>query len=195
MRPRENGSAEKAHIKFPRSMDDVKKLAEVLELYKHDHFDKVLLGFVSLDLFMQSFAIPGTLFLSVLSGALFGVPLGLFIVTCISSCGASGCYLISRTLAGDLVKAKLSNKLATFQRMIEANKHNLFFYLLFLRATPLMPNWFINLSSPHLGVPLMQFFFATMLGASLVSPLCERPRVCTSVPRACAKHCHAARIT
>ncbi len=38
------------------------------------------------------------------------------------------------------------------------------YYLLFLRITPLLPNWFINISSPILEVPLWKFFIATFLG-------------------------------
>jgi uncharacterized membrane protein YdjX (TVP38/TMEM64 family) len=35
---------------------------------------------------------------------------------------------------------------------------------LFLRVTPLLPNWFINISSPLLNVPLSKFALATFLG-------------------------------
>jgi uncharacterized membrane protein YdjX (TVP38/TMEM64 family) len=151
-------------MKVPRSYDDVKAVASVVSKYKDEHFLNVLAGFVSLYLFMQSFAIPGCIFLSVLGGAIFGVPLGLLIVSCVASCGASCCYLISLTLASDLVKRRFPDKLARSRAMIDEHRHNLFFYLLFLRATPMMPNWFINLSSPHVGVPLRYFFFATMFG-------------------------------
>jgi uncharacterized membrane protein YdjX (TVP38/TMEM64 family) len=36
--------------------------------------------------------------------------------------------------------------------------------MLFLRITPLLPNWLINLASPIVGVPFKHFFFATMIG-------------------------------
>lgn len=48
--------------------------------------------------------------------------------------------------------------------MIEQNKDNLFFYLLFLRITPLLPNWLINLAGPIVGIPLKTFIFATLFG-------------------------------
>ena len=37
-------------------------------------------------------------------------------------------------------------------------------YILFLRITPFLPNWFINVVSPVINVPLWTFFFATVLG-------------------------------
>jgi uncharacterized membrane protein YdjX (TVP38/TMEM64 family) len=33
-----------------------------------------------------------------------------------------------------------------------------------LRVTPLLPNWFINISSPILNVPISKFALATFLG-------------------------------
>jgi uncharacterized membrane protein YdjX (TVP38/TMEM64 family) len=52
---------------------------------------------------------------------------------------------------------------------VEANRHNLVFYLLFLRVSPLLPNWFINIASPVIGVPLKDFVIATLIG--VCSPL------------------------
>jgi hypothetical protein len=36
--------------------------------------------------------------------------------------------------------------------------------MLFLRLTPLIPNWFVNVSSPIVGMPFAYFFFGTLLG-------------------------------
>ena len=46
------------------------------------------------------------------------------------------------------------------------NKHkdDLINYIVFLRITPFLPNWFINIVSPVIGVPVMPFFIATVIG-------------------------------
>jgi uncharacterized membrane protein YdjX (TVP38/TMEM64 family) len=44
----------------------------------------------------QTFSIPGSIFLSFLGGALFGVPLGVTTVAFVAATGASGAYLISK---------------------------------------------------------------------------------------------------
>jgi len=49
-------------------------------------------------------------------------------------------------------------------KQINKHKKHLFNYLLFLRLTPLLPNWFINISSPVLGVPYSYFCLATFFG-------------------------------
>ena len=39
-------------------------------------------------------------------------------------------------------------------------------YIIFLRITPILPNWLINISSPILGVNIVHFFLGTFLGKS-----------------------------
>eukprot|EP00058_Branchiostoma_floridae_P013048 XP_002598536.1 hypothetical protein BRAFLDRAFT_66924 [Branchiostoma floridae] len=48
--------------------------------------------------------------------------------------------------------------------LVEENLSSLFFLLLFLRLFPMTPNWFLNISSPIVGVPIMQFFFSVLIG-------------------------------
>jgi uncharacterized membrane protein YdjX (TVP38/TMEM64 family) len=48
---------------------------------------------------LQTFAIPGPLILSIMSGALFGRVYGFILVCVVATFGASGCYLLSSALA------------------------------------------------------------------------------------------------
>jgi uncharacterized membrane protein YdjX (TVP38/TMEM64 family) len=48
--------------------------------------------------------------------------------------------------------------------MLDSHREDLFWYILFLRITPIVPNFFINLASPLLNVPFLTFYFATLLG-------------------------------
>jgi uncharacterized membrane protein YdjX (TVP38/TMEM64 family) len=104
------------------------------------------------------------LILSIVSGALFGKINGFILVCVVASFGASGCYLISSTLARYFIFKAFPGRTLQFKHSIEQNKDNLLFYLLFLRITPIVPNWLINLASPVVGVPYFYFFFATLLG-------------------------------
>ena len=40
------------------------------------------------------------------------------------------------------------------------------FYIIFLRITPFVPNWFMNLSSPLIDIPLRPFLLGTFLGVA-----------------------------
>jgi uncharacterized membrane protein YdjX (TVP38/TMEM64 family) len=113
---------------------------------------------------MQTFAIPGPLILSIVSGALFGKVYGFILVCIVSTFGASGCYLLSSSFARYFVFKFFSKRILQFKHSIEQNKDNLFFYMLFLRITPLLPNWLLNLSSPVVGVPYYHFILATFIG-------------------------------
>jgi uncharacterized membrane protein YdjX (TVP38/TMEM64 family) len=47
------------------------------------------------------------------------------------------------------------------------NSDKLLYYILFLRITPVVPNWFVNVSCPIVGVPLTQFVVGTFFGTGL----------------------------
>ena len=149
---------------LPQSIDDVKVIVESLEEYKEAHFWQVWSGFVVLYIAMQSCGIPGTLFLSILSGALFGTRIGFGTVILTSSTGASLCYMLSSHFAKDVIESRFKSMIRSFRTSIHEHKENVFNYLLFLRMTPFMPNWFINLASPVMGIPFSTFYFATLLG-------------------------------
>lgn len=46
------------------------------------------------------------------------------------------------------------------------NRDNLFFYVLFLRFTPLIPNVSINVAAPIVGLPFKYFCLGTFFGIS-----------------------------
>ncbi|KAJ6360690.1 hypothetical protein OIU77_004663 [Salix suchowensis] len=122
------------------------------------------LGYCSTYIFMQTFMIPGTIFMSLLAGALFGVVRGLFLVVFNATAGASSCFFLSKLIGRPLVNWLWPEKLRIFQSEIAKRKEKLLNYMLFLRITPTLPNLFINLASPIMDIPFHIFFLATLLG-------------------------------
>lgn len=59
--------------------------------------------------------IPGTIFMSLLAGALFGVVRGLFLVVFNATAGASSCYFLSKLIGRPLVSWLWPEKLRLFQ--------------------------------------------------------------------------------
>jgi len=153
-------------LRFPRSMADVRGLSVVLRKYRDENMAVVVAGFCAVYIFLQSFAIPGALFLSILAGPLFGVWRGLFLVSLVATTGSSVCYLVSFYLARGMVERCFPAMLTRLRGMIarRGRGSNLFFYLLFLRISPLLPNWFISLAAPILDIPLRTFALATFVG-------------------------------
>lgn len=113
---------------------------------------------------LQTFAIPGSLFLSILSGFLFRFPVALALICFCSAVGATLCYLLSLLLGRRLVKHYFPKRAEIWAQQVQKHKDDMLSYILFLRMTPLLPNWFINLVAPVIGVPLFPFALGTFLG-------------------------------
>src|SRR6218665_1736465 len=56
------------------------------------------------------------------------------------------------------------DRTAEWSAQVAQHRGHLLWYIIFLRITPFLPNWFINITSPILDVPLVPFFFGTFIG-------------------------------
>jgi len=157
---------ERSLVKYPRSIEDAKGLAKVLSAYKDDHFEYIVLGFFAIYNFLQTFAIPGSIFLSILSGFLFPFPLACFLVSLCSALGASFCYLLSSFVGKPIMNRYFASRVEEWRQHVDRQRHNLLSYIIFLRITPFLPNWFINITSPIINVPLTHFFIGTFIGVA-----------------------------
>merc|ERR1719210_2322006 len=157
---------DKNSIKFPQNLDDAKELGQVLSRYKDQYFLQVLAGFICVYIFLQTFAIPGSIFLSIISGFLFPFPVALFSVCFCSATGASFRYLLSYLVGRKLVRHYLPDRAAQWSAKVDSHRSNLLSYILFLRITPFLPNWFINIVSPVIGVPLLPFWVGSFIGVA-----------------------------
>ncbi|XP_050331310.1 transmembrane protein 41 homolog [Bactrocera neohumeralis] len=158
--------SEKQHIKIPRDIQDAKMLAKVLDRYKDMYYFEVMFGVVTAYVFLQTFAIPGSLFLSILLGFLYKFPIALFLICFCSSLGATLCYSLSNLVGRRLIRHFWPKKTNEWSKHVEKHRDSLFNYMLFLRMTPILPNWFINLASPVIGVPVYTFALGTFFGVA-----------------------------
>ncbi|XP_043512325.1 transmembrane protein 41 homolog [Frieseomelitta varia] len=157
---------ERQHMKLPLHIEEAKNLGKLLGRYKDLYYFQVLAGLFIMYIFLQTFAIPGSIFLSILSGFLFPFPLAWLLVCTCSAVGASLCYFLSSLLGRKLLFKYFPEKAREWSLTVKKNENNLFNYMLFLRITPLLPNWFINLASPVIGVPLAPFALGTFFGVA-----------------------------
>ncbi|XP_069479772.1 transmembrane protein 41B [Ambystoma mexicanum] len=157
---------ERATVKVPRDMDDAKALGKVLSKYKDTHYMEVMVAYFTTYVFLQTFAIPGSIFLSILSGFLYPFPLALFLVCLCSGLGASFCYLLSYLVGRPIVYKYFTERAVNWSKQVDRHREHLINYVIFLRITPFLPNWFINITSPVIDVPLGVFFWGTFLGVA-----------------------------
>lgn len=157
---------EKKHIKMPWEIEDAKALGRVLARYKERYYFQVLSAIVVTYIFLQTFAIPGSISLSILSGFLFPFPIALLLVCFCSATGASLCYAISHFAGKKMISKYFPERAKRYSALVNKHRSNIFNYMLFLRITPFLPNWFINIAAPVVGVPIFPFWMGTFLGVA-----------------------------
>jgi uncharacterized membrane protein YdjX (TVP38/TMEM64 family) len=85
-------------------------------------------------------------------------------VCLLTATGATFCYLLSAALGGPLIERFIPHKLEAAREAIRARQDVLIYYLICLRLFPFTPNWLVNVTSAHIGVPLPHFFFSMLIG-------------------------------
>ncbi|KAI8051055.1 putative transmembrane protein 41B [Gilbertella persicaria] len=151
-------------IKFPKNLEDLRKLNAILSVYMEQHLMQVYTIFFITYIYLQSFSIPGSMWLSILGGTLFPFWLALLTVATCSALGASIAYIISGSLGSVAIIRLLGDRLSKWNEQLVQHKQHMLNYMIVLRISPLPPNWTVNLGSPHLGVPFCSFFWGTFLG-------------------------------
>lgn len=162
-------SDEISKIKVPRSLEDAKVLCSVLGKYKDDYQTEVMIAFSATYIFLQSFTIPGSIFLSIIAGSLFEFPVALILVSFCAATGALNAFLMSSLFGKRLMQHYFPERCAEWRKKVEKHRGHLLLYIIFLRLTPLVPNWFVNWSSPVVGVPWLPFYFGTFFGVAVPS--------------------------
>jgi len=158
-------------FRLPGKMDDAKAIGRVLSRYKNDYYYELMSAMFITYIFLQTFAIPGSIFLSILLGFLYPFAVALLLVCTCSALGATGCYFISYLIGKPLVNKYLRERKDKWQKTVDGHRGNLFWYILFLRVTPFLPNWFINIVSPVIEIPASIFFTATFVGVAPLSTI------------------------
>ncbi|XP_054278168.1 transmembrane protein 41A-like [Macrosteles quadrilineatus] len=159
-------------LSFPTSLLELKDLATLLGSYYKQNSFYVFVLFCSAYLYKQAFIIPGSVFMNVLAGALFGVLKGFPLCCLLTASGATACYLMSRAFGSSVLQQYFPSQIKFLKEKVSRNSDRLVYYLLFLRLFPMSPNWLINLLSPIVGVPLHVFFFTVLIGLMPYNFLC-----------------------
>ena len=110
------------------------------------------------------------MYLSILGGAVWGVPRALPLAcTCVAT-GATLCYAISAALGPALLTMpKWKARLDVWADKIRSQKDNLISFLIVLRIAPFPPHWVVSVVCPHVGIGVVPFWTSTWLGILGVS--------------------------
>ena len=106
-------------------------------------------------------SIPGALILTLAAGAMFGLAVGLVVVSFASSLGALLAFLAARYLLRDTVQSRFGRSLAPIN---EGVRRDGTFYLLTLRLVPVFPFWLINLLMGLTPIGAARFYLVSQIG-------------------------------
>lgn len=148
----------------PRNLDDAKQMIRLLTELNEEYYKEVIILIFTTFVWLQMFALPGTIFFILGSGMLFSFPVALVLTALASAFGAGACYIMSFMFCRPLVERFLKDRVKKLQSQIHELDGRFFAYMIFIRVTPFLPNWLVNVVSPVIGVPFLPFFFGTLLG-------------------------------
>lgn len=160
----EHTGTDRSALKFPTNLEDLTALVTLLKDYKSSNLEYILVLYCCAFLFKQTFAIPGSFFMNLLGGALFGIWWSFPLACFLTATGATFCFLLSQFFGKSYIIHYFPEKVAFMQQKVQDNMDSLFFFLLFLRLFPMSPNWFLNMASPILNIPIHLFFLSVLIG-------------------------------
>jgi len=106
-------------------------------------------------------SLPGAALLTIVGGMIFGLWLGVALVSFASSIGATLAFLASRFILKDWVQRKFAPYLRSINQGVEKDGG---FYLFSLRLIPLFPFWVINLAMGLMPIRTSTFYWVSQLG-------------------------------
>ena len=133
---------------------------EIVKFIQSKYYLSVLI-FIGLYVFSTALSIPGALILTMMGGYLFGALLGALFSLIGAIVGASILFIAARSAFGELLKPKIGSSI---ERMRNELTKNAFFYLLFLRLTPVFPFFVVNIAPAFLNISFSKYFLASFLG-------------------------------
>ncbi len=110
---------------------------------------------------VTALSLPGAAVMTLAGGALFGLPLGVALVSIASTIGATLAFLIARYLLREWVREKFGDRLKAIDAGIEKDGA---FYLLGLRLVPVFPFFIVNIVMALTPIRAWTYFWVSWLG-------------------------------
>ena len=125
--------------------------------------DVVLISavFVVVYVLVTALSIPGAAIMTLAAGGMFGLGLGLLIVSFASTIGATLAMLVSRYLLRDQVQRRFQRQMDAIN---EGVKKDGAFYLFNLRLVPIFPFFVVNLLMGLTNIRVLVYFIVSQIG-------------------------------
>ena len=120
-----------------------------------------ILAFMAIYIAMAALSLPGAAIMTLAAGAIFGLPVGLVLVSFASTIGATLACLLARYLFRDAVQNRFGKYLGRINEGVEKDGA---FYLFALRLVPAFPFFVINLAMALTPIRLWTFYWVSQVG-------------------------------
>lgn len=108
-----------------------------------------------------SLSLPGAALLTIIGGMIFGLWVGVLLVSFASTLGATLAFLLSRFILRNWVQTKFGSYLKAVNAGVEKDGA---LYLFSLRLIPLFPFWIINLVMGLMPIKVRTYYWVSQLG-------------------------------
>ena len=110
---------------------------------------------------VTALSLPGAAVMTLAGGALFGLPVGIVIVSIASTIGATMACFVARFIIRDWVQNRFGEKFKVINDGVDKEGA---LYLFTARLIPIFPFFVINLAMGLTKMPLIKFFWVSQLG-------------------------------
>ena len=139
----------------------LKSSRQLFQAYYVDHQLLTIVGYMAVYILVTALSLPGALILTLAGGALFGLWLGLLLVSFASTVGATFAFLVARFLLKDSIQKRFGEKLTAINKGIEQDGA---FYLFTLRLVPIFPFFIINMAMGLTLIRTRVFYLVSQVG-------------------------------
>jgi pyruvate/2-oxoglutarate dehydrogenase complex dihydrolipoamide dehydrogenase (E3) component/uncharacterized membrane protein YdjX (TVP38/TMEM64 family) len=142
------------------SFENLKAQQAALEGWREMHPWSAALGFLAIYIGFTSLSLPAASILTILAGAIFGLGVGIVLVSFASAIGATVAMLAARFVLRDWVQARFGRRLEGVNRGVEKEGA---FYLFTLRLIPAVPYFLINLAMGLTPIRAWTFYWVSQV--------------------------------
>jgi len=118
-------------------------------------------GFFVIYIAITALSLPGAALMTLLSGAIFGLGVGVLLASFASSIGATLAFLVSRYILRSTMEEKFSDKLQMINNSVEKEGA---FYLFTMRLVPIFPFFLVNLVMGLTRIKTGVFYIVSQIG-------------------------------
>ena len=139
----------------------IKEQQAAFKEYYEGHKAQILAIFFIGYVAVTALSLPGAAIMTLLAGALFGLFVGVLVVSFASSIGATLAFLVARFVLGESLQKKYGDKL---QKINDGIAKEGKFYLFTMRLIPAFPFFLINILMGLTTLPAISFYWVSQVG-------------------------------